>query len=323
VPIAMPEPTLGVLTPPNLDRTYFEDGEDHPFQVHAPAFDPVNAWWLAEAALLAYARVEDAIPRYHNGGFEAELIDGPVTDTQAYVLVRDDLVVVAFRGTQFPRFHDGQTHAEMGIAFGRFLKDAMVDGRVALVEGEPHGRVHRGFKGALDEIQPRLKNRIDALEGEAPARPFFFTGHSLGAALATLAAARFPDLVKALYVYGCPALGDGAFADAFPVQSAYRVVHNNDVVALVPSVGPLRPPLPLPIGHYAHVGQLWYLDSAGAIHGDPTFVARVVDALADRFRAFLGFLGQLPVGHVQVPFDGLADHAPLYYALRLRNLVFP
>jgi hypothetical protein len=319
----MPEPTLDVLTPPNLDRRYFEHGEQHPFQADAALFDPVNAWWLAEAALLAYAKGADAIPRYRDGGFEAELIDGPLTDTQAYVLVRDDLVVVAFRGTQFPRFHDGQTHADMGIAFGQFLKDAMVDGRVALVEGEPHGRVHRGFRGALDEIQPRLKNRIDALEREAPARPFFFTGHSLGAALATLAASRFPAVVRALYVYGSPAVGDGAFERGFPVPSAFRVVHNSDVVALVPSVGPLRPPLPLPVGRYAHVGQLWYLDSEGGIHGDPAFVTRAVDALAGRFGAFLGLLGQLSVGHLQVPFDGLADHAPLYYALRLRNLVFP
>jgi hypothetical protein len=321
--MAMPEPTLDVLTPPNLDRTYFEDGAKRPFQVDAALFDPVNAWWLAEAALLAYAKADDAIPRYRGGGFEAELIDGPLTDTQAYVLVRDDLVVVAFRGTQFPRFHDGETRAEMGIAFGRFLKDAMVDGRVALVEGEPHGRVHRGFRNALDEIQPRLKNRVDALKRAVPARPFFFTGHSLGAALATLAAARFPDVVRALYVYGSPAVGDGAFERGFPVSSAFRVVHDNDVVALVPTVGPLRPPLPLPVGRYAHVGQLWYLDSEGAIHGDPAFVARAVEALTGRFGAVLSFLGQLSVGHLQVPFDGLADHAPLYYALRLRGLVFP
>jgi hypothetical protein len=319
----MPEPTLGVLTPPNLDREYFEGGAGRPFRVDAAAFDPVNAWWLAEAALLAYAKAADASPRYRDGGFEAELLDGPRTDTQAYVLVRDDLVVVAFRGTQFPRFHDGQTRAEMGIAFGRFLKDAMVDGGVDLVEGQPHGLVHRGFKGALDEIQPMLESRIDALKGEAPARPFFFTGHSLGAALATLAAARFPDVVKALYVFGSPAVGDRAFAQDFPVPSAFRVVHNNDVVALVPTVGPLRPPLPLPIGRYAHVGRLSYLDGEGAIHDDPEFVARVMDGLAGRSGALLGFFGQLFTGHLQVPFEGLADHAPLYYALRLRNLVFP
>ncbi|MCA9453043.1 MAG: hypothetical protein KC584_10520, partial [Nitrospira sp.] len=70
---------------------------------------------------------------------------------------------------------------------------------------------------------------LDGLKEEKRDRTFWFTGHSLGAALATLAADRYGD-VQGLYTFGSPLVGDEGFARDFYV-SGYRFVNNNDVVA--------------------------------------------------------------------------------------------
>jgi len=235
----IPAPTPDVVIPPNLDHTYFERGADHPFRPQSSQFELVNAWWLAESALLAYAAPDEAAPRFEAGGFRAEFFRGPAEGTQAYLLVRDDCSVVAFRGTQVPKPGPGASEREIRDSLRELIKDAMADERIALVPIAGGARVHRGFQRALDEIYPSLERRLDALRQGLPPRPLFFTGHSLGAALATLAAQRHGS-AQALYTFGSPLVGDAAFASAFPIQSAFRIVHNNDVVTRVPPFGPWR-----------------------------------------------------------------------------------
>jgi hypothetical protein len=87
------------------------------------------------------------------------------------------------------------------------------------------------------------------------------TGHSLGAALAILAAWRLKQLgyqIAPLYLFGCPKVGGLVFQDAFDkvFPEVYRFVNHNDVV-------PHLPPKPAP---YEHVGQLCYFDQAGQAH---------------------------------------------------------
>lgn len=107
-------------------------------------------------------------------------------------------------------------------------------------------RVHRGFAQALDlvwtPIEAALVNRSGRL---------LFTGHSLGAALATLAASRHrPD---ALYTYGSPRVGDIAFGRSVTGLIHHRFVHCCDIV----------PRVPPEILDYRHVGELTYLDRRG------------------------------------------------------------
>jgi triacylglycerol lipase len=117
-------------------------------------------------------------------------------------------------------------------AFTELFKDIMADARIRLVPLANGGSVHRGFN-ALDAIYDKLKHRLRELQQEKPSRPSFFTGHSLGAAPATLAAERF-GFVQGLYTFGSPRVGDAAFKDGFRVKSAFRTVHNNDIVTRVP-----------------------------------------------------------------------------------------
>ena len=109
-----------------------------------------------------------------------------------------------------------------------------------------HGAVHLGFKQAIDRVWPRLMAIIEPL---AASRTVWFGGHSLGGALATLAADRFGDTAGSCTI-GSPRVGDRLFAAGFDARFADRVlryVNDADIVTHVPT------PLPLP---YAHAGAL-------------------------------------------------------------------
>ena len=72
------------MAPPFEDHQYFAHGADLPFETRAEGFSLVNAWWLAEAALLAYAGPDFARPRFERAGFDdVWFFSGP--STQCYV----------------------------------------------------------------------------------------------------------------------------------------------------------------------------------------------------------------------------------------------
>jgi pimeloyl-ACP methyl ester carboxylesterase len=216
-----------------------------------------------------------------------------------------------FRGTQVLK--PGQaTDRIRGLE--ETVRDFIVDADVRLVESGPGRFVHAGFKGALDSIWSELHPRL--LEHARARRPIWMTGHSLGAALATLAADRLGD-VQGLYVFGSPAVGDRTFADAFPVN-AFRIVHHRDIVARVPPFGS-RPDKGQ--SEYVHVGVLKFIDGEGRLRdeagGTESIHGLTQEAIRSLFR--LSSPGRLAglLGVAREPFD---DHAPLYYALRSWNV---
>lgn len=101
-------------------------------------------------------------------------------------------------------------------------------------------------------MRAAIKSLVDA----HPAAPLLVTGHSLGGALALLAAldirALFPSVKVALYTYGQPRVGNLEFsnyADQLLPISYKRVVHYDDMVAHVPPR----------ISGYQHAGdEVWY-----------------------------------------------------------------
>jgi hypothetical protein len=110
----LPEPDLKTLFPPNLDYNYFEDCQRHPFRYDSQQFELVNAWWLADAALLAYAELDFVRERFMKAGLpKVELFEG--AGTQCYVAHNDSFAIVSFRGTQV-----------RGKLIGRFL-DILTD----------------------------------------------------------------------------------------------------------------------------------------------------------------------------------------------------
>jgi triacylglycerol lipase len=316
-PKPIPRATFANILPPHRDRCFFENSDRHPFRSHAGQFELVNAWWLAEASLLVYDAERYVEQEIGRAGLQA-IKHFTGQSTQCFVAANDDFVIVAFRGTQ-------SYGPDRKADFGGMLADMLADIDLRLVASHQGGYVHRGFRQALDEIwhdqagKPGLESYLNQLkQAGGRYRTLWLTGHSLGAALATLAADRYGD-VQGVYTFGSPRVGDGAFKAAYHMPT-YRFVHHNDVVTHLPLLGPyatLRIP---PKGVFHHVGGLRYIDSEGHLRDKPP----VVSSLSEKIH---GYLGHLFHGHGpsrsgllgEIPVDGLVDHAPLYYANHIWN----
>jgi len=290
-----PRPTqdIQLVFHPQRDTSYvhFQDGESHPFDANATRLGRRNAWWLAEAALLSYWAPDEARARYQRVSFEAEpIFDGT---TQCYVAWNDRVVFVTFRGTE---------PGEPGD-----LLDDLTFALAPWDTGKPLQAVHLGFKVALDRVWKALDARLQTL---ATTRTVWFAGHSLGAALAALAADRYPA-TAGVCTLGAPRVGEWHFAAAHSSRfgpRALRYVNDADIVTHVP--------LPLP---YQHAGTPRFIDPTGHVSemrpplhhyfatlvGDPAHVREVRLAL-DR-----GQLRHAP--------DFLLDHMPRGYCVDLWN----
>ena len=293
VPKPLPPTDPATVAPPNEDRTYFEHCGDHPFLHSAGGFELVNAWWMAEAALLAYGDEGFVGPRFGEAGLPGvRFFHGE--STQCYAAHNDDFVLVAFSGS------------DMREREGNNVFDALADWMVNLsfdsVPSGRGGRVHRGFSEALDEVWG-AREGDEGLEAhlgglcEDGGRRVWFTGHSLGGALATLAAERH-DRAPEVYTFGSPRVGDGEYVEGLNLP-VYRFVNGRDAVPKLPVRGP-----------YRHAGIEKYIDGEGRIHdGKPG---------GDGLRAKGGRL----VSRLLTPGPSggaLHDHSPIVYAVHIWN----
>ncbi len=110
-----------------------------------------------------------------------------------------------------------------------------------LSEWPQGGSVHRGFKILLLEAWAEIEKMLNALSGN-----IYFTGHSLGGALAVLAS----TLKKptAVYTFGAPRMANRSFVETTQHINIYRVVNPHDIVASIP-----------PLPGIQHVGAPHYL----------------------------------------------------------------
>lgn len=311
----MPRPvrlTLSGLVPPIEGYAHF-DGcatPENRFRADAEGLEWINAWWLAEASLLAYAPEAFAREAFAAAGLEAELLDHD--GTQLYVAHDDRVVIAAFRGTQALR---------PGLPFRETvretLRDLHADLQVRLEPWDGERCVHAGFRHALEAVWAPLRKRLRTL---APRRRVWLTGHSLGGAVATLAADRLGPRARGLFTFGAPRVGDAAFRDGFRLARAWRVVHHNDLVARVP-VFARSPRSGLLPDRFAHAGRLVYLDHAGAWRPDATEGG---DGLRERIRRRFAHLAEGDAAGavpwlVRLAGDDLVDHAPYLYAVHAWN----
>ena len=240
-------------------------------------FDPItaryhgeNAVGLANAARLAYRRDDAACKaEADEWGFPRCQPVG-CRETQCVVLGNATTVVVAFRGTEPAK-----------------LEDWMTDIDTHLVPG-PFGRVHDGFWRALDYVWKDLNTFVTQYQDQG--QSLWISGHSLGAALATLACARWREAdkpVNGLYTFGSPRVGDRVFERTFDQDFEarnFRFVNNGDIVTRVP----------LRVMGFSHVGTLAYLDDQGMLRTDPGWW----DRFLNRVHVEIEDLGKLGLADV-------------------------
>lgn len=281
--------------------TYFDN-----FEPRALKFDIDNAWGCAHAAALAYPSEvregdgdwrketneewEDRVraEMSHEGFTHFDFFDH--MGTQSFIAGKSDLIIMSFRGTEVDS-----------------IQDIAADLRIRKIGAPLAGKAHRGFIAALMAVwddfnlpgggkfigmEHSLKRMRKDLNGGSPA--LWITGHSLGAALATLAAGFLLEEgrpIQGVYTFGCPRVGDHDFVMALNARlngRNYRLVNNNDIVTRVP---------PRSFG-YDHAGEFWYLSEGGDLKDDPNswylFLDRALGDLCD-----IGVTG----------LDAIKDHA--------------
>ena len=138
----------------------------------------------------------------------------------------------------------------------------------------------------------------------------WLAGHSLGGALATLAAAHLDaQMISGVVTFGCPRVGDAPFVACLPEPKMVRYVHRDDWVATVP---------PEILG-FRHAGVQKAVEGDGVRNLASDFLLGLNElqgALTTLAKTFRFSTGDLPF---KVPM--LADHAPVYYASLLWNAV--
>lgn len=142
----------------------------------------------------------------------------------AYVATSGDAIYVVFRGTK---------------TISEWISDATFT-QVPYAPVSGGGKTETGFTAIYETIDTAIIDEVNALAESSAYTTLYVTGHSLGAALATLAA---PDLARAtrfqapvLYNFASPRSGDPIFAalvDELP--TSWRVVNTNDEVPKLPS----------------------------------------------------------------------------------------
>ncbi|MFO0906952.1 MAG: hypothetical protein U0794_01080 [Isosphaeraceae bacterium] len=338
-PRPLPPATLRKLVPPSIDHHYFHRFEEHPFEAESKAFSVSNAWWLAELSMLSYGDETLIRKVLEETGVrsalqcELRVIDGATRGARAILLEARDWAVVVFRGTRIESYEDPYFKFRIRLVNG---SDFFTDLDLRL---DPEWQVHTGFRHAFEEVWPELQTAIESGPGRR-GKPIWYAGHSLGAAIATLAASR-PQAARlaGLITFGSPRVGSEAFCKTVRLPS-WRVVNNADVV----------PHLPVPslLAAYAHVGQLKFIDSQGRLHDEPALFDVIEHQLRGHAQAVAAGLGSFrlenlrSVGQVLVdvirrgeigaigshlesldldilPVASVADHMPINYVIRLWN----
>ena len=164
-------------------------------------------------------------------------------DTVCFVAATADTIVVSFRGTK---------------AFVDWLTDL----NAFSVEAS-YGQLHRGFYFAFQAVKSSLE-RIFQRVG-LTGRQLVLTGHSLGGALATVAAAEWAGTfdIRSIYTYGQPRVGKVDFADymeRYVGSKFYRIVNDDDIVPRVPP-------------GYVHIGQLSHFGPTGDVSNEAVAAA--------------------------------------------------
>lgn len=192
------------------------------------------AVFLAEAAAITYSGSISIKAWALANGFGVQCTTFDHDNIQGFWCVAGEVALIAFRGTSNP---------------GQWLRDV----RFIPIESE-WGRVHAGFKGGIEIAEPDL---VAFEKAAVDAKHVWVTGHSLGGALAVMAAAHLKrrGISAALYTYGQPRVGLSGFADRFEQELSdklIRFVNQSDIVPRVP-----------PGIFYRHMGMVKHIVSNG------------------------------------------------------------
>jgi len=229
---------------------------------------------FAHVANITYADPKAAKVKFKTIGYSiVEFFE--IENAQAYLLKDSSgQHVLSFRGTEVSEPSD-------------VLADLKAGKNIEPIGG----KIHVGFKGEINKLWPTIEKALANIDS------LYVTGHSLGAAMATIAAGRMQSKVVALVTFGSPKVGNKEYVNCLTVTH-YRVQNNCDSVTKVP----------FSLMGFAHHGTHKYLNYYGVFR-DLTPWQRVKDMVRSRARAYIK--GQ--------KFLGVYDHMMANYISKLEK----
>ena len=308
---------------PQIKHPYFfhRPGVPFNFQHDADIYSIGNAAWMADAALLAY--VPNPLDNLRNFDTDSLQTAGWTKPFVKETLARAGFSKVKFfnrKGTQVFVAHNSKaTVVSFRGTEVKELRDLLYDGKFTTSK-EGSGKVHGGFQDGLDAVwrsrggKEGLVAYLKRITKNSPTS-VWFTGHSLGAALAILAARRWNAIHKTqgMYTFGSPGIGNQGFTKLFRNMHAVRFVHNQDIVTTV-SQEP----------NFLHVGNLYIVNAKRgiientqrALDREKIFPKLPKNILRQSLKSLnifakTGSLLELP--------PWLTDHAPKFYSNYIRR----
>ncbi len=202
----------------------------------------------------------------------------PLTSARGFVAEQRGMCVIAFAGTEPTN-----------------IADWIVD----LSLRKTADGIHAGFASGVDAAWNSLVAPLADLSG-----PVVLAGHSLGGALAVVAAFRLvqdgvlpPDRLRGVYTFGMPRAGDGRFAERYRALGlaarTFRIVHGADIVASLP-------PAETPFA-FRHVGARLSCAHGAAFRAEDL----IADALEPPPTGGIGWLGFFQSALTGSPFRDL------------------
>lgn len=292
---------------PGGEREYFRGWENMPpFDPAREEFSPSNAWWLAELCRISYTpdhkessrkwhqNKPDRKPLLEKKSPFTEILSIHKTGNHAAIYQWQsesgkEATILCFRGTKKLR---------------QWMMNALFRPHTWERFRKPHESdaafVHSGFYVFFKRAWPLLEEELE----QCP-RPWIFTGHSLGGALATIAAVvAEPD---SLYTFGSPKPGNPAFAALMPETVRFhRITNRDDIVPWLP-----LPDEKMEEKQFHHGGQHFWLNEAG------TIVAGSPDPQSPDAR--LPFSLEFAPDKLKQPPTWIQDHLIGQYCRRLRK----
>ncbi|KAJ9089357.1 hypothetical protein DSO57_1013730 [Entomophthora muscae] len=224
---------IGGKTPDDDSPSKYSPKRDQPEYVASHPSSEAEAYRVMSFASLAYCTVPSVEKMtcqacQHVQGAEVSQIFSDRDTTGRAVLLLDkkrDEIILTFRGSH--TLDNWISNLVFFLTPALYAKDT---------------QVHYGFKQACDALMFNIFDPLKKILNEHPNYKLIITGHSLGAAVATLAAS---DLLHRkmitpkrlhLFTYGEPRTGNLAFVRWLNSQPAHitRVVNENEIVPHVP-----------------------------------------------------------------------------------------
>lgn len=229
---------------------------------------------FAHIASITYEDAKAAKSKFKALGYSiVEFFD--IDNAQAYLLKGSDGVhVLSFRGTEVSEPSD-------------ILADIKAGKNIEAVGG----KIHVGFKTEINKLWPVLEKAVANID------KLYVTGHSLGAAMATIASGRMQSKVLALVTFGSPRVGNKEYVACLTFPH-YRVQNNCDDVTKVPFM----------LMGFVHYGIHVYMDYHGKFKSLTPW-QQVKDMILSRAKAYIK--GQ--------KFLGAYDHSMVNYIAKLEK----